>query len=177
MTPLTPAQHRALAAPKVYQQTLFTNIHCYFFSLPHTRSTIAILFSRPHTRSTIAILKYCTTKVSFLSLTFSSSSHRVCYRYYCNTDKLVHSAHMVDQAKPIHQNRPMSVYRFPRRALTLCPQLCMGIQPGVRFPARSADALSVTLYGHFTQTMYRKQPIQAGILIGLSGFNPQGHVH
>ena len=26
-------------------------------------------------------------------------------------------------------NRPISVYRFPRRALTLCPQLCMGISP------------------------------------------------
>jgi len=24
-------------------------------------------------------------------------------------------------------NRPISVYRFPHRALTLCPQLCMGI--------------------------------------------------
>jgi hypothetical protein len=44
-------------------------------------------------------------------------------------------------------NRPISVYRFPRQALTLCPQLCMGIQPGARFPARSADALPATLYG------------------------------
>jgi hypothetical protein len=26
-------------------------------------------------------------------------------------------------------NRPVSVYRFPRGALTLCPQLCMGISP------------------------------------------------
>jgi len=26
-------------------------------------------------------------------------------------------------------NRPVSVYRFPRRALTLCPQLCMSISP------------------------------------------------
>ena len=26
-------------------------------------------------------------------------------------------------------NRPISVYHFPRRALTLCPQLCMGISP------------------------------------------------
>jgi hypothetical protein len=24
-------------------------------------------------------------------------------------------------------NRPISAYRFPRRALTLCPQLCMGV--------------------------------------------------
>ena len=47
-------------------------------------------------------------------------------------------------------NRPIPVYRFPRRALTLCPQLCMGIQPGARFPGRSADALPATLYGHFT---------------------------
>jgi hypothetical protein len=45
-------------------------------------------------------------------------------------------------------NRPISAYRFPRRALTLCPQLCMGIQPDARFPARSADALPATLYGH-----------------------------
>jgi len=36
------------------------------------------------------------------------------------------------------RNAPISVYRFPRRALTLCPQLCMGIQPGARFPVRSA---------------------------------------
>jgi len=56
------------------------------------------------------------------------------------------------QRPPI--NRPISVSRFPRRALTLCPQLCMGIQPGARFPARSADALPVTLYGHFIQAIY-----------------------
>ena len=49
--------------------------------------------------------------------------------------------------------RPISVYRFPRRALTLCPQLCMGIQPDARFSARSADALPATLYGHFTQAI------------------------
>jgi len=49
-----------------------------------------------------------------------------------------------------HHNRPISVYRFPRRAPTLCPQLCMGIQPGARFHARSADALPATLYGHST---------------------------
>jgi hypothetical protein len=30
----------------------------------------------------------------------------------------------------------------------------MGIHPGARFPARSADALSATLYGHFTQAVY-----------------------
>jgi len=54
---------------------------------------------------------------------------------------------------------PISVYRFPRRALTLCLQLCMGIQPGARFPARSADALPATLYGHFTQVMYQNRPI------------------
>jgi len=77
-------------------------------------------------------------------------------------------------------NRPVSVYRFPRQALTLCcPQFCMGIQPGARFSARSADALSATLYGHttwrplsravdalsaalyghFTQAIYRNRPI------------------
>jgi hypothetical protein len=36
----------------------------------------------------------------------------------------------------------------------------MGIQPGARFPARSADALPATLYGHFTQTIYRNWPIK-----------------
>jgi hypothetical protein len=53
-----------------------------------------------------------------------------------------------------------SVYRAPRRALTLCQQLCMGIQPDARSPARSADALPVTLYGHFTQAIYRYRPIE-----------------
>jgi hypothetical protein len=57
------------------------------------------------------------------------------------------------------RNRTISVYRFRRRALTLCPQLCMGIQPGARFPTRSADALTTTLYGHFTQAIYRNRPI------------------
>ena len=47
-------------------------------------------------------------------------------------------------------NRPIPVYRSPRRALTLCPQLCMVIQPGARFPARSADAVPESLYGRFT---------------------------
>jgi hypothetical protein len=56
-------------------------------------------------------------------------------------------------------NRPISVYRFPRRALILCPQLCMGIQPGARFPARSTDALPATMYGHFTRAIYRNRPI------------------
>jgi hypothetical protein len=32
--------------------------------------------------------------------------------------------------------RPISVYRFPRRALALCLQLCMGIQPGARLLTR-----------------------------------------
>jgi hypothetical protein len=44
------------------------------------------------------------------------------------------------------RNRPISVYRCLRRALTLCPHLYMGIQPDARFPARSADALPATLY-------------------------------
>jgi len=56
-------------------------------------------------------------------------------------------------------NRPISVYRSPRRALTLCPQLGMVIQPGARFPARSADALPAILYGHFTRAIYRNRPI------------------
>ena len=52
-------------------------------------------------------------------------------------------------ATQLHTTRPISVDRFPRRALTLCPQLCTGIQPGARFPACSAYALPATLYGHF----------------------------
>ena len=56
-------------------------------------------------------------------------------------------------------DRPDSVYGSPRRALTLCPQLCMGIQPGARCHTRSADALSATLYGHYTQAIYRNRPI------------------
>jgi len=55
----------------------------------------------------------------------------------------------------------MSVYRFPCRGLTLCPQLCMGIQADARFSARSADALPAPLYGHFTQAMYRIRPVCA----------------
>ena len=44
------------------------------------------------------------------------------------------------QRRMLIQNRPNSVYRFPRRALALCPhcpQLCMGIQPGARFARNS----------------------------------------
>jgi len=59
----------------------------------------------------------------------------------------------------MHVKRPNSVYSFPRRALTLCQQLCMGILPGARFPARSADALPSSLYGQFTQAIYRNRPI------------------
>ena len=53
------------------------------------------------------------------------------------------------------------MYRFLRRALTLCLRLCMGIQLGACFPARSAnaEALSATLYGHVTQAIYRNRPI------------------
>jgi len=56
-------------------------------------------------------------------------------------------------------NRPISVYRFPRRALTLCPHLCMGIEPGARFPVQSANALPATLCRHFTQATCRIRPI------------------
>ena len=42
-----------------------------------------------------------------------------------------------------------------RRALTLCMQLCMGIQSGACFAASSADALSAILYWPFTQAIYR----------------------
>jgi hypothetical protein len=31
-------------------------------------------------------------------------------------------------------NKPISVYRFPRQALTLCPQLCMGFNLAPAFP-------------------------------------------
>jgi len=42
----------------------------------------------------------------------------------------------------------------------LCSRLCMGIQPGARFHARSADAPPATLYGHLTtQAIYRNRPI------------------
>jgi hypothetical protein len=59
-------------------------------------------------------------------------------------------------SSPFQLNRSISVYRFPRRALTLRPQLCMGIQPDARSPARSADALpAATLCGHFTEAIYR----------------------
>jgi len=61
-------------------------------------------------------------------------------------------------------NRPVSVYCFPRRALALCPQLCMGTQPDARFPARSADALPATLYRHFTPAIYRNRPIAKNVL-------------
>jgi len=60
---------------------------------------------------------------------------------------------------------PISVYRFPRSALTLYPQLCMGIQPGARVPARSADALSAALYEHFTQAIYRHRPIARHVIL------------
>jgi hypothetical protein len=67
--------------------------------------------------------------------------------------------HKMPRTRNTGANRPISVYRFPLRALTLCPQLCMGIQPDARSPARSADALPATLYGHFNQAMYRNRPI------------------
>ena len=35
----------------------------------------------------------------------------------------------------------------------------MGIQSGARFPARSADPLPTSLYGHFTQAINRNRPI------------------
>jgi hypothetical protein len=61
---------------------------------------------------------------------------------------------------PRIMNRPISVYHFPRGALTLSLSPCMGIQPGARFPAWSADVLPATLYGHFTQEIYRHRPIK-----------------
>ena len=35
----------------------------------------------------------------------------------------------------------------------LCPQLCMGTQPGACYPALNADAPPAILYGHFTQAI------------------------
>jgi hypothetical protein len=35
----------------------------------------------------------------------------------------------------------------------------MGIHRDARFPELSADALPATLYGHFTQAIYRNRPI------------------
>ena len=72
--------------------------------------------------------------------------------------RLVNARILSRMASLIVLNRPISVYGFPHRALTLCPQLCMGIQPGARFHVRSADALPATLYGHFTQAVYRNRP-------------------
>ena len=60
-------------------------------------------------------------------------------------------------------NRPISVYCFPRRALMLCLQLRKGIQPAVRFAARSVDALPAILYDHYTQAIYRNRPIDTEI--------------
>jgi len=94
--------------------------------------------------------------------------------FRCQFGRTRHPMHPMHPVHPMHPiaipppdsvpakrpyNRPISVYRFPRRARTLCPQLCMGIQPEARFPARSADALPATLYGHFTQAIHRNRPI------------------
>jgi hypothetical protein len=49
--------------------------------------------------------------------------------------------------KDVAGNRPVSVHHFPCGALTLCPQLGMGIRPGARFTARSAHAQSATCMG------------------------------
>ena len=71
-------------------------------------------------------------------------------------------------------NRLISVYRFPRRALTLCPPLRMGNQLGALFPARSADALPANLYGHFTQAIYRNRLIWNPCLkCPVSAFQPK----
>jgi hypothetical protein len=71
------------------------------------------------------------------------------------------SRHSLPYNRPVsvYRSAYRSVYRFPRRALTHCQQLCMGIQPGARFPALSVDALPATLYGHSAQSMYRNRPI------------------
>jgi hypothetical protein len=38
----------------------------------------------------------------------------------------------------------------------------MGIQPGARFPAWSADAFTATLSGHFVQAINRNWPVDIG---------------
>ena len=95
----------------------------------------------------------------------------------------------VGSSQEIAFNRPVSVHPFPRRALTLCPQLYMGILPGAHFHARSADALPATLYGHLTQAVYRNRPIAFNYNTGSFFFtcalpgdatkicNLQGHGH
>jgi len=65
----------------------------------------------------------------------------------------------VDNTGKASRYRPVTIYRLLRQALTLCPQLSMSIQPGACFPARIADALSATQYGHFTWAIYRNRPI------------------
>jgi hypothetical protein len=40
----------------------------------------------------------------------------------------------------------------------------MGIQPGARFPALSADALSASLYEHFTSAIYRNRLIARHVI-------------
>jgi hypothetical protein len=71
------------------------------------------------------------------------------------------------QGRP--NNRPILVYHFPRRALTHCLPLCMGIQPGARFLTRSADIFSASLYGYFTWAIYRNRPIPHALYL------PQSH--
>jgi hypothetical protein len=78
-------------------------------------------------------------------------------RYVVNAHRSVGHHEQCPRARM--SNIPISVYHFPGRVLTLCPQLCMGIQPGARFPARSIDAFPATLYGHFTQAIYQIRPI------------------
>jgi hypothetical protein len=56
-------------------------------------------------------------------------------------------------------NRPISVYRFQRRALTLCPQFCMGIQPGACFPHRPLTLCPQLRMGILIQAIYRNWPI------------------
>jgi hypothetical protein len=46
----------------------------------------------------------------------------------------------------------------------------MRIQPYARFPVLSADALPATLYGHFTQAIYRDRPIS--VTLDLGGDDP-----
>ena len=83
-------------------------------------------------------------------------------RYYARhviSRYLHHESRFQNALDDVGNNRPISVYRFLRRALTLCPQLCMGNQRGAHFHARSADALPATLYGHFIKAIYRNRPI------------------
>jgi len=87
-----------------------------------------------------------------LHMTQLRSSMRAAHNIYGNTVEdffgaLVMFPNIASQLEYQAGNRLISVHRFPRRALALCPQLCMSIHPGARFSTRSADASSAICMG------------------------------